>query len=393
MLIRDRRDARSSRLRRSTAARRRRARGRLATRARRGRDAGLHAGRHAGRREGARRRPSSASSARRSCSPTPITCSLRPGDERRRGSSAGCTASWLGRPDPHRLRRLPGLLAGATAHDRRGGRPLPLAPRRRAPRACTPERAIAIQEALGADIAMALDECPPRPSRRATRRARAAATRTLRWARALPRGAHAAAPARRCFGIVQGGIVRRPAPRSAPRRPRAIGFDGYALGGLAVGEAARGMRRARRATVGAELPADRPRYLMGVGRPRGPRRGGRRGRRPVRLRAADAQRAATASSSPRDGLLTIRNARSPRRRRDRSTPTAPAPPAGASRGPTCATSPGARDARPAPRTLHNLRFYLGLMRRMRAAIAGGTFAAFRSAFLARLGEARAEEEA
>jgi queuine tRNA-ribosyltransferase len=126
----------------------------------------------------------------------------------------------------------------------------------------SPERAIAIQEALGADCIMCLDECLPLPSDRAN--LQAAVDRTTRWARrcrdAQRRGDQA------LLGIVQGGTDRPMRERSAEGLRR-LAFPGYAIGGLSVGEAPREMYETLDFTVPL-LPADRPRYLMGVGRPR-----------------------------------------------------------------------------------------------------------------------------
>jgi queuine tRNA-ribosyltransferase len=128
----------------------------------------------------------------------------------------------------------------------------------------SPERAIEIQGLLGADIAMQLDECvrlpAPRPELERAMRL------SLRWAE-RSRRAFETSPAegRALFGIVQGGDD--PALRVASARGLTdIGFEGYAIGGLAVGEAPEVMRATIDATAPA-LPADRPRYLMGVGTP------------------------------------------------------------------------------------------------------------------------------
>ncbi len=129
-------------------------------------------------------------------------------------------------------------------------------------RELTPEGAIGIQEALGADIAMALDECVPvEPEDRG--RAEAAMERSLRWAERCQ--AARDRPQQAVFGIVQGGAHAALRKRSA-RGTANLGFDGYAHGGLGLGES----RPARRAMIGeahAELPAATPRYLMGLGRP------------------------------------------------------------------------------------------------------------------------------
>jgi queuine tRNA-ribosyltransferase len=125
----------------------------------------------------------------------------------------------------------------------------------------TPESAVATQELIGADIQMALDVCPPLPSEPDV--IRLAVDRTAEWARrsvAVHRGEHQA-----LFGIVQGGTDEALRVESA-RRTVELGFDGYAIGGLSVGETRAEMLPALAAAIG-ELPADRPRYLMGVGDP------------------------------------------------------------------------------------------------------------------------------
>jgi len=125
----------------------------------------------------------------------------------------------------------------------------------------TPESAMAIQAALGSDIAMAFDECPPSDSDPEV--VRRAMERTTRWAR---RCLHAeAAPGQLRFGIVQGGTSL--SLREAHLAEIAgMAFDGVALGGLSVGEPPEVMHEVV-AHVAPLLPADRPRYLMGVGRP------------------------------------------------------------------------------------------------------------------------------
>ncbi len=125
----------------------------------------------------------------------------------------------------------------------------------------TPERAVSIQENLGADVAMCLDVCPALP---APREAIAAAVdRTVRWA-ARCKEAHSR-PDQALFGIVQGGADED--LRSACAEALiALDFDGYAVGGVSVGEGRDQVRLALDVTT-HRLPADRPRYLMGVGRP------------------------------------------------------------------------------------------------------------------------------
>jgi queuine tRNA-ribosyltransferase len=125
----------------------------------------------------------------------------------------------------------------------------------------SPERAIRIQEQLGADCIMCLDECPPHDV--AEDRLLEAVDRTTKWA-ARCREAHGRAD-QALFGIVQGGTNRRLRERSAEAL-RPLDFKGYAVGGLSVGEAPAEMYKTLDWTVPL-LPEDRPRYLMGVGRP------------------------------------------------------------------------------------------------------------------------------
>jgi queuine tRNA-ribosyltransferase len=127
----------------------------------------------------------------------------------------------------------------------------------------TPERAIDVQILLGSDIAMQLDECVKLPAERTE--IERAMNLSLRWAERCKRAFEPAAPGRALFGIVQGGDD--PALRAASARGLVdLGFDGYAIGGLAVGEAQSVMLEVVAATAAA-LPAERPRYLMGVGTP------------------------------------------------------------------------------------------------------------------------------
>jgi len=126
----------------------------------------------------------------------------------------------------------------------------------------SPERAVEIQHLLGADIAMQLDECVKLPSPRAE--IERAMRLSLRWAERCKR-AFDASKGGALFGIVQGGDDAGLRAESA-RALIGVGFDGYAIGGLAVGESAEVTLRVI-ADVVPILPADRPRYLMGVGTP------------------------------------------------------------------------------------------------------------------------------
>jgi queuine tRNA-ribosyltransferase len=125
----------------------------------------------------------------------------------------------------------------------------------------TPERAVAIQENLGSDIAMCLDECPPADV--SEEYLRTAVERTIHWADRC-RDAHRRTD-QTLFGIVQGGrdLELR---RHCADELRKLDFPGYALGGFSVGESPEDMAAAL-GPCAAMLPADRPRYLMGVGRP------------------------------------------------------------------------------------------------------------------------------
>jgi queuine tRNA-ribosyltransferase len=126
----------------------------------------------------------------------------------------------------------------------------------------SPERAMEIQNLLGSDIQMVLDECPAFGTSEAEIEESLALS--MRWAR-RSKAAFGEQPGRACFGIVQGGVFPRLRERSAAEL-REIGFDGYAVGGLAVGEGQQAMFETLEATV-PHLPADKPRYLMGVGKP------------------------------------------------------------------------------------------------------------------------------
>ena len=126
----------------------------------------------------------------------------------------------------------------------------------------TPERSIEIQTLLDSDIIMQLDECIPLPS--TLEEMERAMELSLRWAQ-RSKDAFGTQPHRALFGIVQGGDNAELRSRSAAGL-RSIGFSGYAVGGLAVGEPQETMFRVL-SEITPELPADRPRYLMGVGKP------------------------------------------------------------------------------------------------------------------------------
>ncbi len=127
----------------------------------------------------------------------------------------------------------------------------------------SPERSVEVQQQLGADIAMVLDVCPPLPS--TDQLVRDAMERTLRWAERSKQAHSLSSQAQ--FGIVQGGANIDMRAESAQKTVE-IGFDGYAIGGLSVGESRDSAIPAMAAAL-AELPTDQPRYFMGLGDPVG----------------------------------------------------------------------------------------------------------------------------
>jgi queuine tRNA-ribosyltransferase len=138
----------------------------------------------------------------------------------------------------------------------------------------TPEIAVDVQARLGSDIAMILDECPASPAPRDV--IEAAVERTLRWARrgrerflgiqqGVVEGVERSTPGQAQFGIIQGGTDPGLRDRSVAGT-LAVGFDGYAIGGLSVGEPVETMYDVVAHTA-AQLPEGRPRYLMGTGMP------------------------------------------------------------------------------------------------------------------------------
>jgi queuine tRNA-ribosyltransferase len=241
----------------------------------------------------------------------------------------------------------------------------------------TPERAVAVQAQIGADIQMVLDVCPPLPSAPAV--IRQAVERTAAWA-ARARAASAAQRSTQAqFGIVQGGIDEE-LRRESAQRTMALGFEGYGVGGLSVGETRAEMDAPLRAAL-AELPGDRVRYLMGVGDP---------------ARMVDAvgagidlfdcvlptRHARHGTMLTTAGRLNLRNARF-------LADDGPL-------DPTCGCRVCARWSRGYLRhlltvqeptgarllTVHNLAWLLGFVRDMRAAIVAGRFAGFRADTLA-----------
>ncbi|MGQ9585251.1 MAG: tRNA guanosine(34) transglycosylase Tgt [Anaerolineae bacterium] len=238
----------------------------------------------------------------------------------------------------------------------------------------TPERAVKLQELLGADIAMCLDECPEPLDRESNR---AALERTHAWA-ARCREAHSRAD-QALFGIVQGGVFQDLRAESA-RFLAGLDFPGYAIGGLSVGEPKEMTWPALEASL-AHLPADRPRYLMGVGPPEDILEAVARG--------VDLFDCVYPTRTARNGALLTRRGRLNIRNACFADDPRPI-----EEGCTCYTCRtfsraylrhlmqagevlGLRLA-----TLHNLHFLLEFVRGIRQAIQEGTLAQFQEAFLA-----------
>jgi len=247
-------------------------------------------------------------------------------------------------------------------------------------RTLSPESCIAVQHALGVDVLHPLDECLAHPATVAeTERS---LDLTLRWLdRALAAHRAAGSPGA-LFGIVQGG-AHEALRRRAVEAVGALDLPGHAIGGLAVGEPKPLMCDITELVAGL-LPADRPRYLMGVGKPPDLVEAVARG---VDLFdcVLPTRNARNGQVFTADGPLNISNARFTRD----PAPLADDCPCEACRRFSRAYLRhlfGARELL-AYRllTLHNLTFYLGLMRDMREAVARGAFGGFRSRFLERYG--------
>jgi queuine tRNA-ribosyltransferase len=240
----------------------------------------------------------------------------------------------------------------------------------------TPERAVEIQENLGSDIAMVLDECPPADSE--PEKMRAAVARTVKWAARCQ--AHHTRRDQAQFAIVQGGLNLELRAECA-RELVAMDFPGYALGGFSVGEAPEAMHAALPACA-ALLPENKPRYLMGVGRPEDLLAGVAAGIDMFDC-VMPTRNGRNALAFTADGPIRLRNAK---HRRD-------AGPIESGCGCYCCANYSraylhhlfAADEMLGPTllSLHNLAFYLRLMREARGAVAGGRFGSFRAACLAR----------
>jgi queuine tRNA-ribosyltransferase len=240
-----------------------------------------------------------------------------------------------------------------------------------------PERSMAVQRALGSDIAMVFDECTPYPASES--QARESMELSLRWSERSRQAWDGEAGSGVLFGIVQGGVHDSLRSESLDGLLR-IGFDGFAIGGLSVGEPASERQRVLEKLL-PQMPAERPRYLMGVGRPEDlveavtqgidlfdcviPTRHARNGHLFVPDGVMNIRNARYAGDTlpidPDCGCYTCRHySRAYLRHLDR-----------------CGEMLGPRLA-----TLHNLHYYLDLMAGLRAAIEAGRLAAFRAGFYA-----------
>jgi queuine tRNA-ribosyltransferase len=229
----------------------------------------------------------------------------------------------------------------------------------------TPARSIEIQHLLDATITMALDECTPFPATH--EQARASMALSMDWAR-RSKDAFVARPGYGLFGIVQGSIYPDLREQSAAALMN-IGFEGYAIGGLAVGEGQAEMFKVLDFTV-PNLPADRPRYLMGVGTPDdligAVRRGVDMFDCVMPTRAGRTARAYTSK-----GVFNLRNARFA----DDATPIDPACDCPACSRHTAAYLHHLFKAEemlgPMLLTWHNIAYYQSLMRGLRDAVLAG----------------------
>jgi len=253
----------------------------------------------------------------------------------------------------------------------------------------SPERSIEVQRLLDADIVMAFDECTPFPA--TEEQAEASMERSMRWAKRSrdafdAGGEHAERAA--LFGIQQGSMFE-PLRRRSSEALLAIGFDGYAIGGLAVGEGHDAMCRVLDFAV-EMLPTDRPRYLMGVGKPDDIVEAVRRGIDMFDC-VLPTRSGRTGQAFTADGPINIRNARFAEDRE----PLEPGCPC-----PTCTTWDRAyvhhlvRSAEILGAMLmteHNLWFFQRLMEGLRTSMAEGRFDVHSAATIERYRAGRPEQ--
>ena len=238
----------------------------------------------------------------------------------------------------------------------------------------TPERCMEIQGLLGSDIAMVLDECTPFPATEAD--AAHSMRLSLRWA-ARCREAFLERPGHGLFGIVQGG-VHEALRRESAAGLVAIGFDGFAVGGLAVGEGQAEMLRVLDATL-PHLPAARLRYLMGVGKPADIVGAVRRGIDMFDC-VLPTRSGRTAQAFTRRGAVNLRNARHAEDPRPLDEACACPACAGHGRAYLHLLVKSEEILGAVLLTWHNLHYYQDLMAGLRAAVAAGTLDDFTAAF-------------
>jgi len=248
----------------------------------------------------------------------------------------------------------------------------------------TPERSMEIQRLLGSDIVMCFDECPALPAER-DRIAQSMAL-SMRWAE-RSKVAFGDRPGHALFGIQQGGLEQDMRHQSAEAL-RAIGFDGYAVGGLAVGEGQEAMF-ACLDYAPAMLPADKPRYLMGVGKPDDIVGAVKRGIDMMDC-VLPSRSGRTGQAFTRHGVVNIKNARHQ---------DDPRPLDEACRCPACTGYSRAylhhvfraqEMISGMLLTWHNLTYFQDIMQGMRDAITAGRFAEWESAFHAARAEGDSE---
>ena len=241
----------------------------------------------------------------------------------------------------------------------------------------TPERSIAIQHLLGVDITMAFDECTPFPA--AEEEAQRSMELSMRWA-ARCKAAYRPRPGHGLFGIVQGSIYPPLRQRSAAALVE-LGCDGYAVGGLAVGEGQERMFAVLDETVPA-LPVDRPHYLMGVGKPLDIVGAVRRG---IDLFdcVLPTRSGRTAQAFTRGGTVNLRNARHAADPRPLDAECGCGACRHYSRAYLHHLARAEEILGPMLLTEHNLRYYADLMAGLRQAIERGALAAFAAETAAR----------
>jgi queuine tRNA-ribosyltransferase len=238
----------------------------------------------------------------------------------------------------------------------------------------TPERSMEIQKLLGSDIVMCFDECPALPADRT--RLEGSMEMSMRWAK-RSKAAFGDRPGHALFGIQQGGLEEDLRKRSADAL-REIAFDGYAVGGLAVGEGQEAMFNTLDFAPD-QLPVDKPRYLMGVGKPDDIVGAVKRGIDMMDC-VLPSRSGRTGQVFTRNGVVNIKNARHA---------DDPRPLDEACRCPACSNYSRAylhhvfRSQEMISGMLltwHNLTYFQDIMQGMRDAIAAGTFATWESDF-------------